>query len=195
LSGGPGQTSLPSANEGVPITNIEVEFDEIGAQGDRLDDIRRSVLSILGLRIGDSWNQLLADGAMAKLTTLPDVRTARYRLVRHVNPDGVEVVVRITLEVEREKKPAAGILVTGKLSAFPILYQDDRSMFRILLNGGIGVFTDSNPWFGSPETFTVRNPLVQNPEIGAHGRSCDVDRRLRRVWVGWNHADRPCCPV
>lgn len=161
VSGGPGQTTLPSANDEIPITNIQVEFEGTGADDNRLEEIRRSAQGLLGLGIGDGWSQLIADSAMAKIEALPNVHTARYRLVWGVNPDSLEVIITIMLEEERKKKPLK----------LPILYQDDRKMFRVLLNGGFGLFTDGNPWFDSPRTFTLGNPLVEDPQIGANTSS------------------------
>ena len=35
------------------------------------------------------------------------------------------------------------------------------------MNGGVGAFSDGNPWFGQLGAFTQRNPLVQDPALGA----------------------------
>lgn len=45
------------------------------------------------------------------------------------------------------------MVISGKLRDFPTLYESDRSLVKLILNGGVGVFSDTNPWFGNPENF------------------------------------------
>src|SRR4051794_34449590 len=75
------------------------------------------------------------------------------------------VVLQVTLGPARPA--SSGMLTGGGVGAFPVLYQDERSLLCFTLNGGLGLFSDGNPWFGQPGTFTRNNPLVQNRAIGA----------------------------
>lgn len=47
--------------------------------------------------------------------------------------------------------------VSGNLADFPTLYQSDRALVKLILNGGVGGFSDTNPWFGNADNF-VRGP-------------------------------------
>jgi hypothetical protein len=84
---------------------------------------------------------------------------------RHSRPT---LALRVTIIVQKQGAAPVGpkgIFVDGR--DFPVLYQDDRSLLRVILNGGSGIFSDVNPWFKNPETFTKLNPLVQDPSKGA----------------------------
>jgi hypothetical protein len=43
--------------------------------------------------------------------------------------------------------------VSGNFGDFPTLYQSDRALAKITLNGGLGFFSDTNPWFGRADNF------------------------------------------
>ena len=48
---------------------------------------------------------------------------------------------------EAPKKPS-GMLVSRQIREFPTIYENDRSKFVFILNGGAGVYSDTNAWFG-----------------------------------------------
>lgn len=69
-----------------------------------------------------------------------------------------------------ETAPAAatqqpsGILVSGNFADFPTLYVSDRALLKVILNGSVGLFSDSDPWFGNPQNF-VFSPYQPNGTI------------------------------
>jgi hypothetical protein len=157
--GGPGAIDLPGFDGGGRLTSIDIETS--GTTGDREQDarIRQSALDAFGFSPGESFNDMLARQGLARVRTLGGVGEASFRLVRSINPDGRTLVLQVTLA----KSPAAQVRTPG----FPILFQDDRSLVRLMLNGGAGAFHDVQPWFGQPASFTRRNPLVETPAVGA----------------------------
>jgi hypothetical protein len=49
----------------------------------------------------------------------------------------------------------------------PVFYRRGGRYLRVILNGGLGIYSDGNPWFDSPATFTRGNPLVERPAQNA----------------------------
>jgi hypothetical protein len=47
------------------------------------------------------------------------------------------------------------MVMSGSFRDFPTLYQSDRALVKFILNGGIGVFSDSNPWFDNADNFVT----------------------------------------
>lgn len=45
--------------------------------------------------------------------------------------------------------------MSGSFQDFPTLYQSDRTLVKFILNGGIGIFSDTDPWFGNADTFVA----------------------------------------
>jgi hypothetical protein len=157
--GGPGSIDLPGADAGVALTAVEIEIS--GTTTDRGQDARlgSAALDALGFSAGEPFNDILARQGLARVRTLAGIADASYRLVRRTNPEGRTLVLRIVLGL----LPADGQRTPG----FPILFQDDRSLLRLMLNGGAGALNDRKPWFGQPSAFTRRNPLVEDSAVGA----------------------------
>jgi hypothetical protein len=110
----------------------------------------------------------LRNRGLGRVRNLAGIADASYRIVHTSNPSGRTLVLTVTTRTASADPTGE----TKKSAGFPVLYQDGSSLFRILLNGGVGVFSDPNPWFGNPLTYTRLNPLVQNPPAGAQtGRS------------------------
>ncbi len=154
--------------EGVERVLTAVEIDMSGTTGDVARDkaIAARVRASLGLSAGDMFDRTLADGAVLRARGVPGVRNATYRLRASFNPDGLALVVTIAMDRNAGDRPfVTGLLADG--TSFPTLYRSDSALLQLTLNGGSGQFSDGNPWFGNPETFTKNNPLVRVPPLGA----------------------------
>ena len=51
----------------------------------------------------------------------------------------------------------------GKASSLPALYESGDALLRLQLNAWAGLYTDYNPWFASPATYTSRSPIALDP--------------------------------
>jgi hypothetical protein len=101
--------------------------------------------------------------------TTPGIGSARARLVPAAG-DATRVRVAVDVTLAPDTGVAAdptGMLAGEGLAGFPVIWRSETGGLRFILNGGAGVFTDGNPWFGNPDAFTLGNPLVQDPSAGA----------------------------
>lgn len=159
VGAGPGAIGdFQSAGASIDQITIRLEGTTGTNQGDQT--LRQKALGALGIRSGDPWNTLLVGEAVGRLQTLPDVSRASHELLRQINPDMTTLVV--TLVVGKKQESAA-----SRLSPAAFAWQNDRSHVRLLLSGGFGFLSDTNPWFNTPATFTRGNPLVRNRAVGA----------------------------
>lgn len=163
LSGGPDGSTAAAGLSGQSVGEVRVVLDG----GDPGGAIAAAARRAFGLAAGDSWNEFVADQGLARVLKLGGVAEARYRLVRRVGPDGLTVVLDVKAAPGAARTEGPSGILTGDPAAFPVLYRDRDSYARVILNGGFGLFSDGNPWFGNPKTFTLFNPLVQNPPKGA----------------------------
>ena len=163
----PGPISLPQSAPDFVLIDVTVVLK--GSTGDQAKDaaLMERARAAAAFGPGDRYNQILADGAALRMRRIVGVRNATYRLQQRINPDGVTLV--FTLEVQRGAiaPEARGLLNGGPASDLPLLYQSDRSLLTLTLNGGSGVFRDGQAWFGAPGVFTKNNPLVPRPPLGA----------------------------
>jgi len=163
--GGPGAEDVLSAGSNLQLTDVTVELRGPAAAASS-EALKTQALKVLGFSPGDQFNDILAQQGLARVRGLEGVAHASYRVVRTTNPSGRTLVLTLTT---RPSSPAGGpAQAEAQVStSFPVLYQDKSTLFRVLLNGGVGVFSDTTPWFGNPFTYTRLNPLVQSPAAGA----------------------------
>lgn len=165
--GGPDSLPLLSA-AGTRVVGA-VAFDVTGSTGDAARDaaIAGEARRLLGLRPGDRLTQAALDAAALRLGALAGVGSAETRLGTDAEPGRARLEVALTLAPADAPAGPTGMLAGGGREAFPILWQDQDRLLRFHLNGGFGLYSDGNAWFGRPEVFTRGNPLVEDPSQGA----------------------------
>lgn len=167
--GGPGAVELQSALETLLVD--EVVILPQGSSGDASLDtaIIELARTRIGLHTGDRLSSTSLEIIRLRIGQLDGVSRVRARLA----PSGADamrtrIIVEVSLAPEAEDSPAT--------TELPFLWRSEHGGLRVILNGGHGVFSDGNPWFGNAPAFTTNNPLVQNPAIGANTGS-------RATWV------------
>jgi hypothetical protein len=167
--GGPGTIQLRSSTETLLILGLDIRVSgrtgSAAPEEAMIDGLRRG----LAIRAGDRLTQLALDTIVGQLVDAEGIVAARaFFTTAEEDPSRARVVVDVTLgpDVERDAGPA-GMLAGEGLSGFPVIWRSETAGLRFILNGGVGVFTDGNPWFGNPDAFTIGNPLVQDPAEGA----------------------------
>jgi hypothetical protein len=158
--GASGAEDTVGVGSNFPISDVEVEIRGLSSTDARAASLRAAVEKAFGISPGDQFNEILAGQGLARVRSLDGVTDVSYQIVPRSAPPGR--ILRISVE---QKSPTAEPKKAA--TEFPIIYQDSRSLLRVMLNGGVGAFTDPNPWFGASGTYTRRNPLVQNPDVGA----------------------------
>lgn len=166
--GGPDGVPLLSSAEERVVGSVQV--GATGSTGDAARDaeILAEARQRLGLRPGDRLTGSALDIAQLRLSSIVGVAALDARLAALANePSLAHVEVTLALAPTGAPEGPTGMLAGGGRAAFPILWQDQDSLLRFHLNGGMGAYSDGNPWFGRPDVLTRGNPLVEDPAIGA----------------------------
>lgn len=158
--GGPGTADLPALAEGSTIAAVTLE----GPGGSAVAAATEAaVRRVFGLAPGMTFEAILAEAALARVRALPGFGGATYRLALAGAGRSLTVVLRLA---DGEAGGPSGILAEQGIRAFPTIWRDDRSLVTFIANGGLGAFSDGNPWFGRPAVFTRFSPLALNPTQG-----------------------------
>ena len=165
VGGGPGYGALEPLQGGETIASVIVDVEPPDAPG--ADELKATVLAALRMAPGDLWEPMLGAAVRNELEALPEVRTIEFAGRVVGGGVGRQLVVTVRPMAAGAEGPARGILVSGDLADFPVLYRRGGRYLQVILNGGLGVYSDGNPWFDNPDTFTRGNPLVQDPAVGA----------------------------
>ena len=120
----------------------------------RTPEREEAITGKLSLAAGDAFNLFLAKGAEQALAALDWVSSAEIRMYQSDLP-GQAIMAVIVKPKKPDKTPEAieptGLFADGK--GFPLLYQDDRSKYTYILNGALGTFSETQPWFGQGGRF------------------------------------------
>ena len=165
--GGPGAVALPSGLETRVIERVEV--NATGSTGDAARDaaILAEARAQVGLRAGARLDIPALDAAKLRLEALEGVAEASPGLLPAGDPNRARLAITLRLAPTEGRGGPRGMLAGDGPGAFPILWRDADSLLRVQFNGGVGVFSDANPWFGRAPAFTTGNPLVEDPARGA----------------------------
>ncbi|MCZ0963387.1 alginate export family protein [Paracoccus benzoatiresistens] len=179
--GGPGAVALPSALETLLVDTVEVRAR--GSTGDASRDAATlgAARASLGLAPGDRLSPAALDLERARIGRIAGVAEVRPRLAATGAGDRTRVIFEIELAPDAALPSApSGILAGEGAAGFPYLWRSEERALRFILNGGHGVFSDGNPWFGNAPAFTTGNPLVQDPALGA---GTDDRARWAESWI------------
>ena len=152
--------------EGLPIGLVHVHLRQSTGDPQKDEGLRTAVTDAFGLRQGGVFRQIVAGFALNRVRQLAGVQAAEMRLYSTVPSGRVAVALLVS---PREEAPRAaegprGMMPSGDFGQFPTIFEDDRSKFVFILNGGVGVFSDADPWFGGyGQAFNGGNPTATDP--------------------------------
>lgn len=152
--------------EGLPISLVHVHLEQ--STGDPAQDaeLRQQVAEAFTVRAGAVFRRITADFGLSRVRTLATVKSAGLRLYNTVPPGQVAVALFVTPLGEAEAAPtgAKGILASEDWRDFPTILENDRSKLVFILNGGTGVFSDTEAWFGGyGDEFNAGNVTAEDP--------------------------------
>jgi hypothetical protein len=151
--------------EGLPIALVYVHLEVSTGSVEGDETLKKQIVRTFDVSIGDTFRELIIGMRLSKVKALPTLQSVAYGVYQAVPSGQVVVVIFATPRVDTEgARKRSGMLVTRKGSDFPLLYEDERSKLTLILNGGAGVYSDTNPWFGGHgAAFNARNPLATKP--------------------------------
>jgi len=150
---------------GLRIAAASVRLD--GSTGDAAkDDALRRRVQAIGDAVRDtSLQRFVVEGVMQRVERDEEVRRADYTLFQSVPAGRVVLVITVAPAAAPGDRPAerAGALATGRADSLPELYRDDRSLLKLILNGGAGAYATSDPFFGHGDLFRQGNKAARHP--------------------------------
>lgn len=145
----------PSLFPGAIIDRVVIYLRNPTSDNAKNEQYQQQIAQRFQIRASSRFSSIFADFSLRQVQQLPFVAKAEYRLYEANRQGRVFLAVLVTLqEKESEIIPKKrGIFVDGDFRQFPTLYESDRTLVKVILNGGVGVFNDINPWFDNSEDF------------------------------------------
>jgi hypothetical protein len=119
------------------------------------EKVREEIAEAFGIQAGDAFSELVAEHSLVAVRALPAVEAAEYRVYSADGGGQVNLALLVTLRVEAlpPAKAAAGAAATGRLADLPLIWQDERSLLKVVFNPSIGAYVDRDAWLGNPGAF------------------------------------------
>jgi hypothetical protein len=160
---------LPDLAEGLPIGLVYVHLETSTGDPARDNDLIQLVLREAGqasVSEGGRFNRFFAELAVKRIGGVSGVEAVRYGVYqadKAVDRTVVVFFVKPLAGREGSKGKHAGMLPSGDYRDFPLIYESERAKLTFILNGGIGGYSDTNPFFGHSDIFLANNPIANNP--------------------------------
>lgn len=152
---------LPQSRQAddVPIDSIIVRLSKSSGDGGQDEAALAVTRRLAAFLPGRSFSPIEMSQLVGRMTREATVSRVTYRLLPD-GPNGVRVLFLVDVAPKPRGEGAPEGILTGELGDFPVLYKDDRSLFTAIVAGGLGVYSDGNPWFGQPELFNELSPIA-----------------------------------
>jgi hypothetical protein len=156
----------PQLAEGLPIGLVYIYLEKSTGDPAKDEAFKKEVAAAFAIGESETFRRIVVDFGLKRVRQLDSVQSAELRVFETV-PSGRVVVAVLVVPIEAgaitPKKPK-GMLPSSDIRDFPTIFENDRSRFVFILNGGVGVFSDTDPWFGGyGELFNRNNPTAEDP--------------------------------
>ncbi len=155
----------PYENEGMPITLVFYDLKGLSGITGGDAEARSKIEKALGLSAGSSFSVQTTEVGLQRVRGLDFVRSAGYQLFESERFGHVVLAVSVVMGAKDRTAGPKGML-SGHSEDFPVLYQDERTLLRLQLDGGLGFYNDFNPWFSDASAFTSRSPIALDAARG-----------------------------
>ncbi|MCU0230989.1 MAG: alginate export family protein [Acidobacteria bacterium] len=141
--------------EGFPIELVYVHLVDPTGVAAQDDTLRQQVADAFRVQPGAIFNQFVADAAASRVRALPFVRELRVRLYTVSGGRQVAVALLVTRQPDEVRAPTAatGAIATGSAADLPTLWQDERSLLKLIFNPAAGAYVDRDAWLANPGAF------------------------------------------
>ncbi len=123
------------------------------------------------IKPGTTFNPILADLAMRRISAEDNIETATYELFDSESGSGtvsrpLTIIVTVKmLDYAAETVVTKGILTQRGFKDFPMIYESKQAQFKFFMNGAVGLYNDVNALFGEGPAFSQGNPIADDPAI------------------------------
>ncbi|MBN1545239.1 MAG: alginate export family protein [Syntrophaceae bacterium] len=152
--------------EGLPIGLVYIHLKKSTGDPAKDEGLKKQVDTAFAIDEGTTLRRVVAEFGLKRVRQLDSVQSAELKLYQTVPGGQVVVALLVSPLVEGAVVPRKfkGVLATGNVRDFPTIFENERSKFVFILNGGTGLFSDTDPWFGGfGQAFNLKSPIAEDP--------------------------------
>ncbi len=156
VGGRPAALPLAGQGDGARIGRVIVRLRQGGGSEARDQAIVGRVAAALASFEGRTFNRIVFETRLAALRTRMGTGGLTYELRDTTAGTELFVEVDTTEDAERDQIGA----LRGRPGDFPVLLRTDSAFVTALVSGGVGVYSDRQPWFGADAVFLRGSPIA-----------------------------------
>lgn len=156
----------PETSEGLPIRSVVILIHKEGKTYTLDAPEMDAFYKIASIYPGSVFNRSITNMAIRRIDQDPRVSKVDYELYSNNLTSPVVLVVNVYILNPGEHKVYAGSkgMIASKTGRdFPLLFENNKSELTFILNGGVGLYNEVNPFFGQGKAFTQGNPIADDP--------------------------------
>jgi hypothetical protein len=166
----------PHLVEGTTVQSVYIHLINSEGVAPGEDELKAAIAQSFVLSAGDRFTIVMAEQGVRQVLTMPTVLTAEYRVYESAEAGSVIIAVLATIGLSEEKPvQKRGWLYNRDWRALPVLYESSRAKVSGYVYGGMGVFSDFNPWFSQTAAFTQGSPVAEDPASGHNATWGELD--------------------
>jgi hypothetical protein len=156
VGGRPAALPLAGHGDGARIERVSVWLRQGGGSEARDQAIVGRVAAALARFEGRTLNRIVFETRLAALRTRMGTGGLTYEL--RDTTAGTELLVEVDTTEDGERDQIGAL--RGRPGDLPVLLRTESAFLTALVSGGVGVYSDRQPWFGADATFLRGSPIA-----------------------------------
>lgn len=145
------------------ISEVVVVWDSIQPSAEIAETLIPKIIRAVSIYPNAIVSAFDIDMAINNALRLPEVFRITWK-AEYLPGDNIRLVLLVRIsEKGQVASISKGMIKSGRVSEFPVLYQNDKGMFKINLAGNLAPTLIRNTWWGNGKTFTQYNPYGNDP--------------------------------
>lgn len=156
----------PETSEGLPVRSVVIVIHKDGKSYMLDAPDMDAFYKIASIYPGSVFSRSITNMAMRRIAEDSRVAKVDYQLYSNNLTSPVVLVVNVYILAPGEHKEyggSKGIFVSRSARDFPLIFENNKSELTFILNGGVGLYNEVNPFFGQGAAFTQGNPIADDP--------------------------------
>ncbi|MGL5938696.1 MAG: alginate export family protein [Phocaeicola sp.] len=155
------QINNPSSiYEGNIVQQVEFSFQNIPLDSVLAESYKKVIENEFAVPLQSQYSGVMSSYYISKLNLLPFVEKSTLNVLPTAE-NGVQIRVQVVLR--QKEKAVTNQNAFNNKKMLPVLYNSERAYLTMRMAASEMAYTNSNTWFGNPESMTNGNPLADSP--------------------------------
>lgn len=159
----PAVKTFPQIAEGIPVRSVVIILHRENKMILADSAETKAFVDAFGIKPGASFKQFFTDLAIKRIIQQPDIDTAYYELYNTELSGPIVLVVHAFFLPQGITKINEQKTAEKTRKGFPVIRETENAKLMFVMNGGMGLYNEVNPFFANGTAFTQGNIVANDP--------------------------------